>query len=257
MERTTRRRLMLSPSRAGPCSVAAHNVRAACAKHGAAQQLDRGPPRRCQRHARSNTWSRPDTPRQQPAPKWGVGLRKVARGTAAHRRSRSELSLDTRGWSTQSPANDHPKACQDVTAEYAHYAVCWTRRAVWRNDFRKGPEMTAVDWTRSHAGARRPGGTAAPVGGAGDNCRRGGPGVVLTNRTHAWIRWGGRAQVVGHASSSAGKSSSCASNCSAAATGIATSAPTIPSSAAPIRTATTVTPPGTFTARPMTLGTNR
>ena len=56
-------------------------------------------------------------PHQQPTPKWGVGLRKVARGTAAHRRSRSALSLDTRGWSKHSPANDHPKtACQDVTA---------------------------------------------------------------------------------------------------------------------------------------------
>jgi hypothetical protein len=57
--------------------------------------------------------------------------------------------------------------------------------------------------------------------------------------------------------SSAGKSTSAVSNCTAAATGIATSAPTIPSSAAPIMTATTVTPAGTCTARPMTLGTKR
>jgi len=59
------------------------------------------------------------------------------------------------------------------------------------------------------------------------------------------------------ASSSVGNSTSWVSSCSAAATGIATSAPTIPNSAAPIRTATIVTPAGTLTARPITLGTSR
>ena len=59
------------------------------------------------------------------------------------------------------------------------------------------------------------------------------------------------------ASSSVGNSTSSVSSCSAAATGIATSAPTIPNSAAPIRTATIVTPAGTLTALPITLGTNR
>ena len=168
MERTTRRRLMLSPSRAGPCSVAAHNVRAACAKHGAAQQLDRGPPRRCQRHARSNTWSRPDTPRQQPAPKWGIGLRKVARGTAAHRRSRSELSLDTRGWSRSPRQTITPKPLVRTlrrntrTTPFAgHEGQCGAMT------FEKDPEMTAVDWTP------KPCGSATPRwhGCAGRRCR--------------------------------------------------------------------------------------
>jgi hypothetical protein len=203
-------------------------------------------------------------PHQQPAPKWGVGLRKVARGTAAHRRSRSALSLDTRGWSTQSPANDHPKtACQDVTAVDYTAEYGQIRRLLDKKD-----SVAQLLSKRTRNDRRRldpkPCGSATPRwhGCAGRRCRRAlsarwGRSVVLTNRTRAWIRWGGRAQVVGQASSSSGKSSSCASNCSAAATGIATSAPTIPNSAAPIRTATTVTPPGTFTARPMTLGTNR
>jgi hypothetical protein len=60
-----------------------------------------------------------------------------------------------------------------------------------------------------------------------------------------------------HDSSSLGNSSSETSNWSAAATGIAMSAPTTPSSAPPIITATTVTPPGTLTARPMIFGVKR
>ena len=60
-----------------------------------------------------------------------------------------------------------------------------------------------------------------------------------------------------HDSSSLGNSSSETSNWIAAATGIAMSAPTTPSSAPPIITATTVTPPGTLTARPMIFGVKR
>ncbi len=66
----------------------------------------------------------------------------------------------------------------------------------------------------------------------------------------------GRREAADQASSSVGNSTSWVSSCSAAATGIATSAPTIPNSAPPIRTATIVTPAGTLTARPITLGTN-
>ena len=60
-----------------------------------------------------------------------------------------------------------------------------------------------------------------------------------------------------HDSSSLGNSSSETSNWTAAATGIAMSAPTTPSKAPPIITATTVTPPGTLTARPMIFGVKR
>ena len=58
-------------------------------------------------------------------------------------------------------------------------------------------------------------------------------------------------------SSMAGKTTSWTSSCSAAAIGMAASAPMTPISSAPMRTATTVTPPDTFTARPMIFGVNR
>jgi hypothetical protein len=59
------------------------------------------------------------------------------------------------------------------------------------------------------------------------------------------------------ASSRVGKTSSWTSSCSAAAIGMAASAPMTPISSAPMRTATTVAPPDTFTARPMIFGVNR
>ena len=67
----------------------------------------------------------------------------------------------------------------------------------------------------------------------------------------------GQQPAANHVSSRVGKTSSWVSSCTAAATGIATRAPTMPSSAPPMRTATTVRPPGTLTARPMILGTSR
>jgi sporulation protein YlmC with PRC-barrel domain len=83
--------------------------------------------------------------------------------------------------------------------------------------------------------------------------------LQLPRFTDTTTAWESRPTIAAsdHASSSAGNSTSWVTSCSAAATGIATSAPTTPSIAPPSRTATTVTPPGTCTARPMILGTNR